>query len=107
MQDFLDEVRKVAKKRIIYTQHALDEMNTEEDIISCDEIREIIFEGEIIEDYPEDKRGHSCLIFNYTSKRRAVHVICSPKEGYLGIITAYVPALDKWEDDFKTRRKIR
>jgi len=36
-----------------------------------------------------------------------LHVICSPKEEYLGIITAYIPTLDKWENDFKTRRRLR
>lgn len=101
---FLEEVRKTAKKRIIYTEHAVDEMNTEEEIISTKEVSQVIFQGEVIEDYPEDKRGHSCLIFAMTDKGRPVHVICSPKEEYLGIITAYVPTEDKWEKTFKTRK---
>ncbi|MCD6472913.1 DUF4258 domain-containing protein [Candidatus Aerophobetes bacterium] len=49
-------------------------MNTEEELISKDEIRQVIFEGEIVEDYPEDKRGHSCLMFTYTSVGRPVHL---------------------------------
>lgn len=104
---FLDEIKESARKKIVYTEHALDEMNAEKDIISTDEIRQVIFKGEIIEDYPEDKRGHSCLMFSYTSKGRPVHVVCSPKKEYLGIITAYVPTLDKWQEDFKTRRRAR
>ena len=74
MDNFLSEVKKVAEKKIIYTEHALDEMNTEEELISKDEIRQVIFEGEIVEDYPEDKRGHSCLMFTYTSVGRPVHL---------------------------------
>lgn len=105
MKDFLEEIKKAAKKKIVYTEHALDEINAEEEIIFCDEIREVISNGEIIEDYPEDKRGRSCLLFSYTAKKRPLHIVCSPKEGYLGIITAYVPALDRWKEDFKTRRK--
>jgi len=31
--------------------------------------------------------------FTYISTGRPVHIICSPKEEYLGIITAYVPTL--------------
>ena len=104
MRYFLEEVKKVAKKKIVYTEHVLDEMNAEEEIISCDELKEVIFKGEIIEDYPNDKRGHSCLMFSYTFKGRPVHIVCSPKEVYLGIITAYIPTLDKWMEDFKTRR---
>jgi len=40
-----------------------------------------------------------------TDKGRPVHVICSPKEEYLGIITAYVPTEDKREKTFKTRKR--
>lgn len=107
MDNFFDEVKKAAEKKVIYIEHALDEMNAEEELISKDEIRQVIFEGEIVEDYPEDKRGYSCLIFTYTSAGRPVHIICSPKEEYLGIITAYVPTLNKWENDFRTRRRPR
>lgn len=75
---FLNRIREKARKKIIYTEHALDEMIAEEEMISKDEVRHVIFNGEIIEDYPGDKRGHSCLIFTMTPKMRPVHVICSP-----------------------------
>lgn len=103
-QEFLDKVRRATGERIIYTEHALDEMNTEEEMISKDEVRQVIFEGDIIEDYPEDVRGHSCLMLAFTEKGRPVHVVCAPKEGYLGIITVYVPTKEKWEDDFRIRK---
>jgi len=104
-QGFLDEVRRAAGKRIIYTEHALNEMNAEEEMITRDEVRQVIFEGEIIEDYPEDVRGHSCLMLAFTEKGRPVHVVCAPKEDYLGIITVYVPTEEKWEADFRTRKR--
>jgi len=107
MDNFFDEVKKAAEKKVIYTEHALDEMNAEEELISKDEIRQVIFEGEIVEDYPKDKRGHSCLMFTYTSAARPVHIICSLQEEYLGIFTAYIPTLNKWENDFRTRRRPR
>jgi len=103
--DFVDLIRQSAEKKIIFTLHALDEMNAEDEIITTDEVRSVIFNGEIIEDYPEDKRGHSCLMLGMPNNRRPVHVVCAPKEEYLAIITAYTPSLDKWETDFKTRRK--
>ena len=80
-------------------------MIAEDKMITTAEVRYVVFNGEIIEDYPEDKRGHSCLIFGIPNSRRPVHVVCAPKEEYLAIITAYIPSLEKWEDDFKTRRK--
>lgn len=105
MQEFLDKVRRTAKKRIIYTEHALDEMNAEEEVISPGEVKQVVFAGEIMEDYPEDVRGHSCLMLAFTEKGRPVHVVCTPKEDYLGIITSYVPTEEKWEADFRTRKR--
>lgn len=101
--DFIDIIKRSAQKKIIYTMHALDEMNAEDEMITTDEVKNVVFSGEIIEDYPEDKRGHSCLMFGMSDKR-PVHVVCAPKEEYLAIITAYIASLEKWEADFKTRR---
>ncbi|MEK6577200.1 MAG: DUF4258 domain-containing protein [Nitrospirota bacterium] len=105
ISDFISKIREVAGKKIIYTLHAVDEMNAEDEIISKNEVREVIFTGEIIEEYPEDKRGHSCLMMCHTRKGRPVHLLCAPKEEYLAIITVYVPSLDKWQSNFKVRRK--
>ena len=79
-------------------------MNKAERIISKDEIKAVINHGEIIEDYPEDKRGHSCLLSGETDLGRIVHVVCSPKTDYLALITAYIPIEDTWEDGFKQRK---
>jgi hypothetical protein len=101
----LDLIKRSAKNKILFTLHAVEEMNAEEEIITTDEVRGVIFKGEIIEDYPEDKRGHSCLMFGGSESNRPIHVVCAPKEEYLAIITVYVPSLGKWTDDYKTRRK--
>lgn len=100
-----DQIKKAAEKNVIYTAHALDEMNAEEELITVEEVRQVVLNGEIIEDYPEDKRGHSCLMFATPGNKRPVHVVCAPKEEYLAIITTYIPSLVKWQNDFKTRRK--
>lgn len=105
MTDFIQKIRDVAGKRILYTLHALNEMNAKDELISKDEVREVLFDGEIIEEYPEDKRGHSCLMMGITNKRRPVHVVCAPKEDYIAVITVYVPAKNKWESNFKIRRE--
>lgn len=101
---FISRVREKARIQIIFTEHALDRMNERREVITPSEVRRVIFGGEIIEDYPEDKRGHSCLMYANTNKDRPLHVVCAPKEDYLGIITVYVPAPDNWGGDFKTRR---
>ena len=59
---------------------------------------------EIIEDYPEDVRGHSCLMVGETPQGRTVHVVCSPKDEYLAIITAYIPDPAEWDETGRKRR---
>ncbi len=100
-----EKVLEAFKKKILFTTHALNQMSSVPRMISKDEIREVISRGAIIEDYPDDPRGHSCLIMCETNKQRAVHVVCSPRDGYLAIITAYIPNIEKWETNLKTRRK--
>lgn len=73
-------------------------------MISPDEVADIVMHGEPIEDYPSDPRGHSCLILGFGAAGRAVHVVCSPKDDYLAIITAYLPDTAQWSDDFRRRR---
>jgi hypothetical protein len=58
----------------------------------------------LIEDYPNDLRGHSCLMLGSGDVGRAVHVVCSPKDEYLAIITAYLPDPAQWSEDFRRRR---
>jgi hypothetical protein len=73
-------------------------------MISVQEVRRVVLQGEIIEDYPEDARGHSCLILGTGDGGRKIHVICAPKQDYLAIITAYVPERDEWDSEFRIRR---
>ena len=60
--------------------------------------------SEVIEEYPDDKYGPSCLILGYTKVGRPVHIQCSyPSRPLLKIITLYQPDPDLWID-FKVRR---
>jgi hypothetical protein len=74
-------------------------------MISPSEVRKVISEGEILENYPEDARGHSCLLISSAGTSRILHVVCAPKDDYLAIITAYIPSEEQWSDGFKIRRK--
>ena len=101
---FLLTVREAAGKRVLYLPHALDAMNAPVDLITVEEVRAVVLEGEIIENYPDDVRGHSCLMLGRGVLGRPIHVVCSPKEDYLAIITVYLPDERRWETDWKTRR---
>ena len=61
-------------------------------------------QGDLIEDYPDDARGHSCLMHGEGPGRRSIHVVCSPKEDFLAIITAYLPSERVWDGHLRTRR---
>jgi hypothetical protein len=65
--------------------------------ISVIEIRESIANGEVIEDYPNDKYGPSCLIYGMTISQRPLHIQCSyPSRPLIKIITVYEPNPDEW-----------
>ena len=72
-------------------------------LITTADICSVIFDGDVIEDYPEDQRGHSCLLLGFDAADWAIHVVCSPKTEYLAIIMAYLPYEDDWSDDLRSR----
>jgi len=67
------------------------------------EIEAAILNGEIIEDYPNDKYGPSCLIMGESASGRILHVQVSYQPA-AKVITVYEPSPDEWELDLKTRR---
>ena len=73
--------------------------------ISVHDVEEAICDGTIIEDYPDDPRGPSCLILG-RSGGRPLHVVCGRlDEQRILIITAYEPDPAEWESDWRTRRR--
>ena len=101
---FLKSIRITAKRKILFLPHALSQMSRPERMISASEVRTVIEKGEIIEDYPEDKRGHSCLMLGKGINNRVVQVVCTPREDYLAIITAYLPSKFEWKNHFRERK---
>ncbi len=83
--------------------HAIRQMSRPDRLITTSEIHRVIDVGEVIENYPEDMRGHSCLILGFGDDSRPIHIVCSPRDEYLALITAYLPDEDEWSDDFRTR----
>ncbi len=93
---------QIAVGRYRFTLHAFE--RCVERSISPKEIKDVIMHGEIIEGYPKDKYGPSCLVYGNTRGGRILHVQCSIDPVW--IITAYDPTLDpdEWDTNFKTRR---
>jgi hypothetical protein len=99
----IDEIRRrVARGDFEFSQHAVDQAIVRH--ISVRELREAIGGGEVIEVYPEDKYGPSCLIFGMTRVGRPLHVQCSdPSRLMVKIVTIYEPDPALWIE-FKVRK---
>ena len=86
---------KFAREAFEFSLHATDQTILRG--ISVGEIREAIQTGEIIEDYPDDKYGPSCLIFGFTDAGRPLHIQCSyPRRPLIKIVTVYEPDPTEW-----------
>jgi len=72
--------------------------------IKYSDIKYIIWNGDIIEEYENDYPYPSCLICGRTFNNRVLHVVVGIGDNKLWLITAYEPTLDKWREDMKTRR---
>jgi len=88
-------------KTYMLTDHASDRAAKRK--IRSPEIEQVILSGQVIEDYPNDKYGPSCLILGYTDNQRPLHVQVSYPD-IIKVITVYEPSPDKWDKDFKTRK---
>ena len=99
----IEEIRaRVARGQFEFTQHAVDQSIIRR--ISVQELREAIAASEVVEVYPEDKYGPSCLVFGKTAAGRPLHVQCSdPSRPVVKIITVYEPDPALWTD-FKVRK---
>lgn len=72
----IDELRRnVTAGRLEYSLHAVRQMVARN--ISPDEVAQSVLAGEVIEDYPDDKYGPSCLLFGLTANQRVLHVQCT------------------------------
>ena len=99
----IDNIRKKIEKGLFeFSKHAVDQSIIRR--INVQNVCEVISNGTIIEDYPEDKYGPSCLIFGMTAGGRPIHIQCSyPSRSIIKIITLYEPDPVRWID-FKKRR---
>jgi hypothetical protein len=96
---YIEDIRSCCTDdTIVLTEHLLTRMRQRH--IRLNEIKQAIYNGEIIEQYPTDYPFPSCLV-----NAEDIHIVCSIGEGRLYIITAYRPSSEQWEDDGKKRKE--
>jgi hypothetical protein len=89
---------------VLIGPHTQDEMR-QEGFTAADIVEALTSPlAEVIEDYPQDQRGASCLILSRTDGR-PIHVIVTTPPRPLFIITVYDPSLrpERWSPDFRGR----
>jgi len=91
------------RRQYEFSKHAVDQSIIRD--ISVTEVEEAIAgNAKVIEDYPDDKYGPSCLILGFTRAGRPLHVQCSyPSRPLIKVITVYEPDPNLWVD-FRIRR---
>jgi len=106
------EIRKALDNGlpVEYSAHCQKRMLERE--ISRNDIRNCIYNGEIIElnvltdDNKSEKSLPSCLILDYrVTDNRAIHVLVGFNGNRVLIISVCYPDADHWLSDYKTRRK--
>lgn len=103
--DMLQQIqRRILRRQYEFSKHAVDQTIIRD--ISVAELEQAISgRSEIIEDYPGDKYGPSCLILGFTKSGRALHIQCShPSRPLIKIITLYEPDPNLWTD-FRVRKQ--
>ena len=100
-----EEIRsKILRRLYVFSKHAVDQSIIQD--ISVAEMEEAITGAiEVVEDYPDDKYGPSCLILGFTKAERPLHMQCSyPSRPLIKIVTLYEPDPDLWVD-FRIRKQ--
>ncbi len=93
---------------MLYTKHALTEMENEDfGVIKDQEISELFENFDIIKEYSDDKPYPSALLSGYTKKRRPLHVVCAinKNDNIIIIVTVYHPDPNKWIDNKRRLKK--
>src|SRR5690348_4989849 len=99
----IDDLRaKFAANEFEFSRHALDQTLLRG--ITVQEVREAVATGQVIEDYPADKYGPTCLVLGFTVAARPLHILCSyPSRPLAKVITLYQPDPAEWTAVFTTR----
>ena len=101
MADLAGIQEAIATGKYQFSVHAVK--RTIERHISRMEIEQAVAKAEIIEDYPDDKYGPSCLLYGKSAGGRALHIQVSLPPN-VKIITVYEPEPAEWED-YRVRKK--
>lgn len=85
---------QAATETLRLTAHAREAMRDE--AITLDEVLEAMATGEMLENYPEHRRGACCLRAGRTAAARPLPMVCTSTQPVLVLMTVYEPQPPKW-----------
>ncbi|OGD85939.1 hypothetical protein A3B51_02695 [Candidatus Curtissbacteria bacterium RIFCSPLOWO2_01_FULL_41_18] len=96
--------KKVKKQKYDLSSHAHRERQEEQ--ITVTEIEQALLRGDIIEKYPKDERGESCLVAAKVGTK-PLHIVCGKRNNRLLIITVYRPKPPTWKNYKKRAKELK
>jgi hypothetical protein len=103
--DILDFIKSCIRRGKIYWTYHVN-MRLKGRFIPREVILASVDSYEIIEEYPKDKYLPSYLIYaQYRDQIIHIQIAANVEIDRVIIMTAYEPTLDKWKEDFKSRRQ--
>jgi len=94
--------KEVNDQTYIISLHADDERLA--DGLTIVEVESALTNCEIIEQYPDDPRGESCLTLGFIDDK-PIHFVCGKNRAeHLVLITVYIPSMPKWKDPYTRNR---
>jgi len=93
------EQTQVSQGEYLFSRHG--DRERQNDNLSISEIEEALFQGRILEHYPNTGRGESCLVAGFTKQGKPIHVVCGQLKQKLTIITVYIPSPPKFKNPYE------
>ena len=65
-----------------------------------------ILNDELIEEYADDYSMPSVLLLGFLEDQTPLHIVCTPTDLDLVVITAYRPSRDLWKDNWTEKKQV-
>jgi len=87
-------IEQIRAGQVRFTIHAHQEMAAEN--FALDDVLNGLTGGQLLENYPEHKRGACALFGGVALDERPIHIVCTTEHSVLIVITVYEPKPPKW-----------
>ena len=99
-----DQILAAFRKDLIITVHTYERLKDRE--LTVYDLEKAILSDEILENYPDDYPLPSVLLLGFLDNQNPLHIVCAATDLGLTVITAYIPNVDLWEENWKERKEI-